>query len=470
MILRITRHAIVLTVLFTSACALDAADEWSDSPAGEQGEVTASLEGSTLIRVMAANITSGNYQSYDPGHGTRIFQGTDPDIVLIQEFNYGDNSSSDIRSYVDTAFGPTFDYFREGGAQIPNGVISRYPIVESGEWTDPNVSNRDFAYARIDIPGTVDLWAVSVHFLTRNSSVRDSEANDLVAYIQQQVPSGDYLIVGGDFNTGSRIESCISTLGQVTITGGPYPVDHDGNGNTNASRAKPYDWVLVDDDLDPLETSVAIGGSVFQNGVVIDTRVYSPLAELDPALSGDSGATNMQHMAVIRDFLVPGDDGGGDTGTASVFFNEILANEPGSSTAGEFIELVNAGSGAADLSGWTLSDAVGTRHTFAAGTSLAAGTAIVVFGNTSGIPAGMDNAVGASSGALGLSNGGDTATLRDDTASTVDAFTYTSSLSGTDGVSMNRSPDVSDSGTFVLHTSMSASDSSPGTRVDGSSI
>ena len=31
---------------------------------------------SVRIRLMAANITSGNVQSYDPGEGIRIFQGT----------------------------------------------------------------------------------------------------------------------------------------------------------------------------------------------------------------------------------------------------------------------------------------------------------------------------------------------------------------------------------------------------------
>ena len=37
----------------------------------------------TTLRIMAANTSSGNRQSYDPGEGTRIFQGLDPDIVLI---------------------------------------------------------------------------------------------------------------------------------------------------------------------------------------------------------------------------------------------------------------------------------------------------------------------------------------------------------------------------------------------------
>jgi hypothetical protein len=49
----------------------------------------------------------------------------------------------------------------------------------------------------------------------------------------------------------------------------------------------------------------------------------------------------------------------------------------------------------------------------------------------------------------------------------VDSFTYTSSLAGTDGVSMNRSPDDSSTGTFVLHTGLATSASSPGKQVGG---
>ena len=38
---------------------------------------------SVPVRLMAATITSGNLQSYDPGEGPRIFQGTKPDVVDI---------------------------------------------------------------------------------------------------------------------------------------------------------------------------------------------------------------------------------------------------------------------------------------------------------------------------------------------------------------------------------------------------
>ncbi|WPB76836.1 lamin tail domain-containing protein [Archangium violaceum] len=543
--------------LTLAACGGATQEEAGDDILGTR-EAAASVR----LRVMAANITSGNGQSYDPGEGTRIFQGTKPDVVAIQEFNYGDNSATAIRNFVNTAFGTGFYYYRETGAQIPNGIISRYPIIASGEWTDTQVSNRDFAWARIDVPGPKDLWVVSVHLLTASSSVRNTEATNLVNYIKANVPTSDYLVIAGDLNTDSRSESCFTTFSQVVSTASPYPADRNGNVNTNAARAKPYDHVLVDADLRAYQTATVIGASSFAAGTVIDTRVYSPISEISPALAADSGATNMQHMAIIKDFLIPSDTttagitvgspnggeswttgssrsitwtatgvtnvkleytlngstwtsitsstsastgsytwtvpsttsttakvrvsdasnsattdssdanfsittSGGGGGAAVVFINEILANEAGSDVNGEFVEIVNSGGTAADLSGWTLSDATGVRHTFASGTSLAAGKAITVFGAAAGIPSGVTNAVGASTSMLNLSNSGDTVTLKNASGTTVDSTTYSSSLAGTDGVSMNRSPDVTSGATFVLHTTLSSSTTSPGKRANG---
>ncbi len=259
------------------------------------------------VRLMAANISSGNNQSYDPGHGTRIFQGFQPDIVMIQEFNYGTNSTAAIRGYVDSTFGTQFHYYREAGAQIPNGIISRYPIIASGEWKDPEVDNRDFAWARIDIPGPKDLWAVSVHLLTRSAGARNTEAIALVNYIQSTVPAGDYLVIGGDLNTDSRTESAFSTFSSLVVTGSPYPADKNGNVNTNANRNKPYDHVLVSPNLRALQTATVVGSNTFSGGLVVDTRVYTPISEIYPAQVGDSGSTNMQHMAIVKDFLLPSD-------------------------------------------------------------------------------------------------------------------------------------------------------------------
>ncbi|MCY1017668.1 endonuclease/exonuclease/phosphatase family protein [Pyxidicoccus sp. MSG2] len=265
--------------------------------------------GYTDIRIMAANITSGNGQDYDLGHGIRLMQGVKPDVILVQEFNYLSNSAADMRSMVDQVGGTGFSYFRETGAQIPNGIISRWPIIESGEWTDPEVSNRDFAWARIDIPGPKDLWAISVHLLTSSSGDRNAEANSLVARIKANIPAGDYLAIGGDFNTDSRSESCLTTFKQVVDTAGPHPVDKNGKDGTNAARSKPYDHVLVDSDLRQYQQATVIRGttsfSTFTNGLVLDSRVYTPISEIAPAVSGDSGAASMQHMAVVKDFHVP---------------------------------------------------------------------------------------------------------------------------------------------------------------------
>lgn len=259
----------------------------------------------TYVRIATGNLSSGNYQSYDPGEGIRIFEGLHPDVAMIQEFNYGTNSATDIREMIDVAFGPEFSYVRgASGQQIPNGIASRWPIVASGGWTDPQVSNRDFVWARIALPGGHELLAVSVHLLTSSASSRQAEATALVNDLQQYVPAGDFIALGGDFNTGTRTEACINTFSQVFHTAGPYPADQQGNGNTSAARSKPLDWVLVDPALDATEIPLQLGTSTFTNGAVFDSRVYSPLSDVSPVQSGDSAATNMQHMAVVREFAV----------------------------------------------------------------------------------------------------------------------------------------------------------------------
>ncbi|MBB4637355.1 lamin tail domain-containing protein [Longimicrobium terrae] len=152
---------------------------------------------------------------------------------------------------------------------------------------------------------------------------------------------------------------------------------------------------------------------------------------------------------------------------ASVTVNEIMANEPGSTTAAEYVEIVNLGGTSASIGGWTLSDAAGVKHTFAAGTTLAAGKAIVVFGGAAGIPVGLANAVSASTGTLALGNSGDSVILKDGSGVVKFTYAYPSSLAGTDGVSMNRSPDASATGSWVLHTALGSLSSSPGVRANG---
>ena len=282
--------------------ASESDDAWLEAETEVEAEAAAPPV-ETLVRVMAANLTSGNYQSYDPGEGTRIFQGLDPDVTLIQEFNYGANTPEALTQFVEQAFGVEFSYYRESGAQIPNGVISRWPIVEAGSWVDPEVSNRSFVWARIDSPAATDLWAVSVHLLTSNATERESEAAALLAQIDAVIPSGAAIVLGGDFNTVSRTENCFTVLSSRFVTMGP--VDEDGNGYTNSNRTKPYDWVLASADLESLAVPLALGSKVFPDGLVFDSRVYTALDEVPPVLATDSAAPSMQHMGVMRTFLLP---------------------------------------------------------------------------------------------------------------------------------------------------------------------
>jgi len=271
----------------------------------------------TRVRTMAANISSGNRQNYDNGEGARIFRGLKPDVVMIQEFNYGNNSPEDISKFVVDNFGETFHHYRESEAsdQIPNGVISRFPILESGEWEDSEMPNRDFAWARINIPGKRDLWAISVHLSASQAPKRAREAEALVALIQSKIPAEDYVILGGDFNTTARTDVPVATLAAV-VSERAAPVDSEGKSETNMTRRKNYDWVLADADLEPMAVPVTFlvkdetpieRKSSYVSGLVFHSATFPLLDRVAPVLATDSTAPGMQHLPVIKDYLIPGD-------------------------------------------------------------------------------------------------------------------------------------------------------------------
>lgn len=254
------------------------------------------------LRAMAANLTSGNLQSYDPGNGARIMQGADPDIVMIQEFNYGARTPADIGAFVDATFDGGFAWYRGAGG-IPNGVISRWPIVGQGEWNGES-PDRNLTWAHVDLPGPTDLWVISVHLPTSSATSRNTDARTIITQLGTLVLPGDYVLIGGDFNTTTRSESAFSTLSARFTTSGPYPVDQFDNDGTNANRSKPYDNVFASPCLGRLQRPTIVGSSSFDAGLVIDTRDYQPLTDLAPALQSDSASTNMQHMGVVRDFFI----------------------------------------------------------------------------------------------------------------------------------------------------------------------
>jgi len=221
--------------------ALDEVGNADKTPANE--DWTYGNPGNTTFTVMAANTTSGSGQGYEEpdgpfgGPGLRIFQGLKPDIIAVQELNFRSNSPADFAALM-TMFGPTYVYFRGVGG-IPNGVISRYPFCPGtppGEWDIADLSDREFTYACIDIPGPVNLWVVSIH-LKASSGEQDrrlDEADQLVGYIEGLVPAGDYLAIGGDLNTYSRTEPCLigdgvqRGLNAVAVVSGPFPAMTSG--------------------------------------------------------------------------------------------------------------------------------------------------------------------------------------------------------------------------------------------------
>lgn len=261
-------------------------------------------QSNVTVRVMAANL-NGNTQSYQP-FALRILQGTRADVVAIQEFNYSNNSASDFRSMLDTAFGTNFIYYREpytGAGDIPNGIISRYPILDSGSWTDTEMSspNRGFAWAQIDLPGTNDLYIVSVHLLTSSATARANEAAALKTLIQANFPSNAWVVVAGDFNTDSRTESAMTTF-KTFLSDNPVPADNNGNSDTSQNRNHPHDYVLPSFAFTNVETATVFPSHSFTNGLVFDSTVYTPLSDVAPVQFGDS--TNAQHMAVMKDFSI----------------------------------------------------------------------------------------------------------------------------------------------------------------------
>ncbi|MCX6894475.1 MAG: endonuclease/exonuclease/phosphatase family protein, partial [Verrucomicrobia bacterium] len=284
----------------------------------------AAAQSNVNVRIMAANL-NGQTQSIQPFE-INIYKGLKPDVMCVQEFNYNNNTAADFRALVDDAFGTNFSYFRESasGLQIPNGIISRYPIIASGRWVDTEVSNRGFAWARIDLPGSNDLYAVSVHLLTSSAGNRATEANNLKALIQANFPANAWIVIGGDFNTTSRTETAITTLASVCLDK-PVPTDAESGGNdkSNNARKNPYDYVLISAPMTNYLTNVVFASHSFSNGLVFDSRVYTPLSDVSPVISSDS--STCQHMAILKDFSIPA--GGSNAPVAP-----IISTQPQSQT------------------------------------------------------------------------------------------------------------------------------------------
>ncbi|MBJ6763409.1 lamin tail domain-containing protein [Myxococcaceae bacterium JPH2] len=170
----------------------------------------------------------------------------------------------------------------------------------------------------------------------------------------------------------------------------------------------------------------------------------------------------------------------------TVFINEYLPqpfNVAGTSTPDydqQFVELVNSTNASVDISGWRIDDLKShrglepTRHVFAQGTVIPAHQVYVVYSGASAVPANATNAT-SSNGGMGLrfdrgvnqGSAGDSLYLKHSDGTVEDSTSYVDAYTGT---SYNRSPDASNTGSWVLHTSLSSSQSSPGKHSNGTAF
>ncbi len=294
-------------------------------------------------------------------------------------------------------------------------------------------------YATIPLPDT-SLAAGSYFVVCANAATTPNCNLDVSPdsnLIQNGSPDAVALLLGAD------VVDAVSYEGDVPA---PY-VEGSGTGLSD-----PFDGVFVSISRFP------DGADTDQNNVDFGLRCTTP------------GEENSSDSANCRDPLAG----------PPVVINEFLA-DPATSLAGdanndgtrdssddEFIEIVNISGAPLDVSGWTIADGAAQRHTFPANTVLADQCGIVIFGG--GSPTGAFGGTivqTASSGALGLNNGGDTITLNDGNG---DIVVVGYGGEGGSDESLTLDPDVTGALPYVQHELANGSGGtsySPGTRVDG---
>ncbi|MDD2237414.1 MAG: hypothetical protein PHG65_09445, partial [Kiritimatiellae bacterium] len=264
------------------------------------------LRDADSFSIAAANLssqTSASETCYRPAAG-RLFEGVAPDVVAIQEFNVTNNGDySSRRDFVDQHFGTNFYYYAETNRLYPNGVISRWPILEAGTWNDVELYDREFVWATIDLPGERRLNVVSVHIKAGSTeddiTRRINEARQLTNYIATTFSSTNYTALCGDFNLVDRSEPTLTVLTNLF----PYtrtPKDQYGYKNTSRNRETPFDWVMPNPLLDAHSTTTHVDGTAFPDGAIFDSRMWTTPPH--PILTNDSLETGIQHMLVLRAF------------------------------------------------------------------------------------------------------------------------------------------------------------------------
>jgi predicted extracellular nuclease len=318
---------------------------------------------------------------------------------------------------------PTYELYEDGvGADaipdmrdaLPGSINNQGGLSDSGEvvilytWDGASDLVQDLDYA---------LWGDTVEAVDKTGVVIDGPDADAVtsAYLADTAIASQDLVFVGAHSVGDSFQRIDFSEGTEAQTGG-----NGSTGSDETSEDLSVTWSLA-------SATPGAAPAVW----IINEILADPASDLSGDANGDG----------VR-------DGSQD----------------------EFVEIVNVSGSAVDISGWTLSDAVGVRHTFPAGTVIPDQCGIVVFGG--GTPTGSFGNMTvqtASGGYLGLNNGGDSIFLNDG-SSNVAAASYGSE--GGENQSLTLDPDVG-SPPYVKHSLATGSGGalfSPGTRIDGSSF
>ncbi len=264
-------------------------------------------------------------------------------------------------------------------------------------------------------------------------------------------------------DVGEALEGRLVRINNLTVTAGQIPATGNGNLTVTDDGGLHTATIRIDGDTDIPGANTPVGafdviGVVAQSD---GTFPYLSFFQITPRERTDflTNEVNLPVLLINEIHADPDPLAGDANGDGSI-----------SSTQDEFLELVNTTTAALDISGFTVSDGVGVRHVFPNGTIVPAREAVVVFGG--GSPSGaFGNAAAnglvftASSGTLGLNNGGDTVTVSDDLGVAIQSVSY--GAEGGQNESLVRQPDLTNTA-FVLHSVANPSLLySPGARSGG---